>query len=100
MPAYMVGSFTITNPEGFAPYGGPAMERVVANGGEPLVIDTASEVIEGEPRQVTIVLRFPNKEAAHAWYNDPEYRKIIHLRQENAEGTIVFVDGVPAPGAS
>jgi uncharacterized protein (DUF1330 family) len=96
MPAYMVGSFTITNPEGFAPYGGPAMERVMAHGGEPLVIDTASEAIEGDPRHVTIVLRFPDKDSARAWYNDPEYQEIIHLRQDNAEGTIVFVDGVPS----
>jgi uncharacterized protein (DUF1330 family) len=95
MAAYMVGSFTITNPEGFAPYGGKALERIVANGGEPLVIDTASDVIEGEPRPVTIVLRFPDKQAAQAWYNDPEYQEIIHLRQDNAEGTIVFVDGFP-----
>jgi uncharacterized protein (DUF1330 family) len=38
-------------------------------------------VIEGEPRPVTIVLRFPDKQAAQAWYNDPEYQEIIGFPQ-------------------
>jgi uncharacterized protein (DUF1330 family) len=32
--------------------------------------------------QVGIVLRFADKAAAEAWYNDPDYRKVLPLRDQ------------------
>lgn len=54
--------------------------------------DYNSEVAEGSPSNVSVVLRFASKAAAHAWYNSPEYQAIIHHRTDNSEGIVVFAD--------
>ena len=71
---------------------------IVAHGGEVLVADLESEAVEGEPPHVTVVLRFPNKDAARGWYASPEYQAIKHLRLDNsADGRIVFADEFVLP---
>ena len=92
MTAYLVGSYRITNPEGYKPYVPAAVATLLAHGSELLVGDYASQVLEGEPGNVTIVWKFASKEAAMAWYNSPEYQAIKHLRTDNTEGTAVLVD--------
>jgi uncharacterized protein (DUF1330 family) len=36
----------------------------------------------GTTYQLGIVLRFADKAAADGWYNDPDYRKVLPLRDE------------------
>lgn len=97
MTAYFVASYRITDPAGYEPYVPAVIPTLLAHGCEPLVADYASQVIEGEPGDVTIVLKFASKEAAMAWYNSPEYQAIKHYRTDNSEGTSVLVDQwVPA----
>jgi len=55
-------------------------------------------VIEGEPRPVTVVVRFADKDAARAWYQSDQYQGIVHHRQDNAQGSMVFVHGFVMPG--
>ncbi|NJM30588.1 MAG: DUF1330 domain-containing protein, partial [Rhizobiales bacterium] len=60
-----------------------------------LVRGGALTVLEGDwnlPRAV--VIEFPNREAAEAWYHSPEYQKIIPLRLNSTTGNFVIVDGV------
>jgi uncharacterized protein (DUF1330 family) len=98
MSAYVVGNFKVTNPEGFGPYGPASAETIIAHGGEILAADPGCEPIEGEPRHVSIVLRFEDKDAARAWYQSPEYQAIVHIRHTNAEGTLALADGFSMPG--
>jgi uncharacterized protein (DUF1330 family) len=37
------------------------------------------------------ILEFPSLEQAKAWYNDPEYAHMIHLRQTGADADIVVL---------
>lgn len=82
----------IKNPEAFAAYPPAFLPTIVPHGGEVIVADLASEVLEGEPLPITIVMRFPDKESIRAWYNSDEYQSIIHLRHDNADGTAVITD--------
>jgi hypothetical protein len=41
----------------------------------------------------TIVIKFPTREIAAAWYNSPVYREILPLRLAATEGYAVIVDG-------
>ena len=92
MTAYFIASYRITDPAGFEPYV-PAVNPILqAHGCEVLVAEHASEAVEGEPGEVTVVLKFASKEAGWAWYNSPEYQAIVHLRTDNSEGTAVLVD--------
>ena len=98
MSAYVIGSFHVHDPEGFAPYGpASAQSDPTPWRGGARRRDLASEVIEGEPLPVTVVMRFPDKDAAHAWYNSDEYRAIRPIRQASAHGTLVLVDEFSMP---
>jgi uncharacterized protein (DUF1330 family) len=97
MSAYVIGSFHVHDPEGFAPYGPASAQSIQPHGGEVLVADFATEAIEGEVLPVTVVMRFPDKAAVHAWYDSEEYRAIRPIRQASAHGTLAFVDEFVMP---
>ncbi|MFQ5982663.1 MAG: DUF1330 domain-containing protein [Woeseiaceae bacterium] len=94
---YVVANFRITDPKAYASYPPAAVPTLIDNGAQILVADLESEAIEGQPDHVTLVIRFPSKDAARAWYSSAEYQDIIHLRTDNIEGQIVLADAFAAP---
>ena len=94
MSAYVVANYKVTNPEGFGPYAQGAQETLAAHGAEVIAVDLDSEVVEGEPYPVTVILKFESKEAMKNWYNSPEYQAVIGLRTDNSEGTMVLLQGM------
>ena len=99
MSGYLIANYNITNPEGYQAYTAAVVPTIMAHGGEILVAGPGSEAVEGEPGTVTVILKFPSKEALRGWYDSPEYQAILHLRTDNSEGHLVFADGFVAPGA-
>ncbi|MDT8398507.1 MAG: DUF1330 domain-containing protein [Pseudomonadales bacterium] len=97
MAAYIVANYRITRPEAFQAYPAAASPTLQAHGAEVLAIDINSEVIEGEPAPVTVVLKFASKDAAKAWYNSPEYQQALPYRTDNSEGFMVLLDSFQAP---
>jgi len=65
------------------PYGG----RFVVHGGGQLVL-------EGTRPGDVIVIEFPDRAQAAAWYGSAEYQEILPLRTDNAVGTVLLIDGV------
>jgi uncharacterized protein (DUF1330 family) len=62
---------------------------------EVLAFTEASEDIEGvSPGSRVVVLRFPDKQAAHHWYNSPEYQSVVQLRLDGTAGFAVLCDGL------
>lgn len=98
MSAYVIVSYDVTDPESFGPYV-PAVGPLIAkHGGEVLVVDAAAETREGEERGVNIVLRFPDMDAARAWYDDPEYAPVRQIRLDNtANNSLTIVHGFVPP---
>ena len=92
MTAYFIASYRITDPAGYGLYVPAVMPTLLAADCEVLAADYASQVIEGEPGEVTVILKFASKAAATAWYDSPEYQAIKHHRIDNSEGTAVLVD--------
>ena len=94
MSAYMIGQIQITDPEEYQKYLAgfyPIFER---HGGRVVGQDPEAEVIEGTwayPR--TIIMRFPSREAAHAWHADPDYQTLAQHRYRSAKVNLVLVDG-------
>ena len=97
MAAYFVVSYRITNPVGYEPYVPAVIPTLLAHGCDILVADYETEVVEGEADHVTVVLKFPTREAAREWYNSAEYQAVKHHRTDNTEGTAVLVDGWVPP---
>jgi uncharacterized protein (DUF1330 family) len=59
--------------------------------------DNDLAVMDGEWQGVVVIVEFPTREQADAWYASEAYQAILALRTENSEGGAVIVDGV-APG--
>jgi uncharacterized protein (DUF1330 family) len=93
MAGYFIANYTITNQSGYKEYVAAVGPGLEAHGAEFIVVDRASELLEGSAGQVTVVLRFATKAAANAWYESPEYQAIKHLRTDNTEGVAVISDG-------
>ncbi len=97
MPAYSVANYKVTNPEAFEAYPPAVIPTILNAGGEVLVADFESEVAEGAPDHVTVVLKFESKDAIKAWYTSEEYEAVKPLRADNTEGMIVLADGFVMP---
>jgi len=60
----------------------PALAVVAKHGGEAVALGSAGTSLYGASRyEIGIVLKFPDKAAVDGWYNDPDYRKLIPLRE-------------------
>ena len=94
----MVFSYSITDPEAYKAYPPAAMQSMGGHDVEVLVADYATEIKEGSPGQVTVVIRFPSKDAANAWYDSEGYKAARALRQAASEGSAVICDEFVMPG--
>ena len=92
MSGYVVANYDITNQEGYQAYIETVMPTLAAHGAEILAADYESEVREGSPGRVTIVIRFESASAAQGWYESPEYQAIVHHRTDNSEGSLVICE--------
>ena len=52
------------------------------------------EVLEGTWPGHLIVIEFPDRARARAWYRSSAYQQILPLRTNNSQGDAVLVDGV------
>lgn len=66
-------------------------------GGEFLVHGPQVEAKEGDWPGTIVVIRFPDLDAARAWYDSPAYQEILLLRTDNIDGEAILVEGV-GPG--
>jgi uncharacterized protein (DUF1330 family) len=56
---------------------------IAKHGGQPIARGSGLGALHGSRKwQVGIVVRFPDEAAAKAWYNDPEYQKVLPLRDQ------------------
>lgn len=51
--------------------------------------------LQAGPEITLIVLGFPDRDRAAAWYASDAYQEILPLRTRNAISTAVLIDGVP-----
>ncbi len=82
-PVYLIASLTVPDMEKYmGEYGLPVFPMLLGAGGEVLVGTPMVEILEGQyTSNWTVVVRFPTEAAAKGWYNSPEYRALIPVRQ-------------------
>ena len=95
MPAYLIGRLNIHNQDWIEEYQPITQALVAKHGGRYLVAGPDFERVEGDgaPPSALVVLEFPTLDAAKAWYNDPEYKPMIELRQGGADTEAFIVQG-------
>ncbi len=92
MAVYIVSRVDITDPERMAGYMQAAPATVEAFGGRYVVRSGNIEVIEGEQHcDRVVVLEFPTREQALAWYNSQDYRSLRDLRWQAAKASIMLL---------
>ena len=92
-PVYYIGTYDIENPELFKEYPVRVRPLLAKYGGQVLASDTAAFVLEGQPRRMNAIIRFPSREAALALYNDPAYQEAKRIRQQSTSHcTMILVD--------
>ena len=92
MAVYYIISYDITDAEDFSSYGPKVIPYVFKFGGEVLASDTNGITVEGNPKQMNAIIKFPSEEAALKCYNDPEYVPIKAIRMRSTKNnTLVLV---------
>jgi len=93
MAAYLISAYTVTGDEdAFAQYRQAGLPILQRYGAEVLVAEEDAPAREGKPAQHTVVVRFPSREAAEAFYESDAYQRVVHLRTDNSEGWLVICD--------
>jgi uncharacterized protein (DUF1330 family) len=94
MAAYVIYQGEVLDAERYDEYKTKAAESILGAGGKYLLRGGDVEVLEGEPPAGrTVVLEFPSKEAAIAWYRSDEYTEIRKIRDGAARARMYVVDG-------
>ena len=92
--AFLIGQITVTNPAGYALYQAQVPKIIEDFGGRYLVRGGQATQVEGRSQgERNVVLEFPSRSSAEAWYASDAYQSIIHHRQNNSTGDLVLVDG-------
>ena len=93
MTAFFLARAEIKDPAKFQEYGQKAGPTIKHYGGEFLVRGKLTELLtEGSASTVAAVAKFPDAEAAAAWYRSPDYQALIPLRDEAADMTIAVYE--------
>jgi uncharacterized protein (DUF1330 family) len=93
MAAYVVVNATITDRDLLDEYVAAAGGTLGAHQVTPHVVTNEATILEGEAGERVVVLEFPSREAAMAWYQSPEYQAIIDKRLKSTKGFLALVDG-------
>ena len=92
--AYLIGQITVTNPQAYSVYSAQVPQTIAAYGGNYLVRGGQATQLEGHAQgERNVVIEFPNREMAEAWYNSEAYQAIIAHRTNNSTGALVLVEG-------
>jgi uncharacterized protein (DUF1330 family) len=93
--AYVISRVSIRDAEAMGRYVDEAPATVAGFGGRYLVRANAATALEGSWEDDRIVvLEFPDRAAALAWYHSPEHRDLRDLGWSAAGATILLADGV------
>lgn len=94
--AYAIGMLTLQNKDWVKDYGPKTAETIKRHGGRYLISGSPPEALEGAayPANVLVVVEFPSLEKAKAWYQDPDYKPLIKLRQSGSSLNLYLMEGV------
>ncbi|MBV9230588.1 MAG: DUF1330 domain-containing protein [Chloroflexi bacterium] len=65
----------------------PFQGRFLVHGGDV-------EKLEGDWAGDLIIIEFPDRHRAQAWYHSEAYQKLLPLRLSNAKGDLILIDTV------
>jgi uncharacterized protein (DUF1330 family) len=99
MPAFIISDVTIKDEAAVAINRARAAASIARYGGRYLVRGGEVQRLEGDWSPNLIVVEFPDRETAQAWYRSPEYAAALELRDRAISRNLILVEGsAPAAG--
>lgn len=100
MAAYLIASVLVKDDKWVPEYAAKVHDIAAKHGGKYLSRSGNIDVLEGEPQEATLIalIQFPNKEAAMAFANDPEYAPFGKARQAGSESRLQVIDDTDLAG--
>ena len=95
MTAYVIASINVTDPDKYKNYMAVSPAAVAAAGGKFIVRGGNLEILEGDwSRPRVVIIEYPTREAAKAFYDSALYVAARAEREGAAEFSMIVVDGV------
>jgi len=91
MAAYVIGEVKVLKPSEMGDYGRKVAEAVAAYGGRYLARGAEPFVLEGGPAHNVLLIEFPDRDAALAWYASPAYREAKALREGKSNLRLIVI---------
>jgi uncharacterized protein (DUF1330 family) len=93
--AYLIADVEVTDTQAYQEYREKVPAAIAAYGGRYLVRGGAVQHLEGRltPHRV-VVLEFPDMTSLKAFYESPQYQRLIPLRQKASRSNLFGVEGV------
>ena len=94
MAHYIIAQIDIQDREKYAQYEAGFMDVFTSYKGKLLSVDENVSLLEGQwPATRTVLIEFPSKEEALAWYESEEYQSLAKHRFAASSADIVIVSG-------
>jgi uncharacterized protein (DUF1330 family) len=94
MAAYVIGDIELTDPAAFQEYRNRVGATVEQYGGRFVVRGGKVDPKEGDWQpHLLVMLEFPTLEQAERWYNSPEYKPLIAMREKAARTQLIIAEG-------
>ena len=95
MPHYLIAQIDIKDREKYAKYEAGFMDVFSSYKGKLISVDENVSLLEGQwPATRTVLIEFPSKEEALAWYESEEYQSLAKHRFAASSADIVIVSGI------
>jgi uncharacterized protein (DUF1330 family) len=100
MAAFLIASVLIKDDKWVPEYAAQVHDIAAKHGGRYLSRSGNIDVLEGDPHEATLIalIEFPNKEAARAFANDPEYAPFGKARQAGSVSRFQLIDDTDLAG--
>lgn len=95
MKAYIIVDVTIHNPSRYEDYKKLTPGSLVPYDGKFIVRGGPSETVEGDwqPGRI-VIIEFPSKEKAKAWWSSEGYEPAKAIRQSTSHTKMILVEGI------
>jgi uncharacterized protein (DUF1330 family) len=93
MAVYLVTSCDITDPEKYAPYVPNVMPILEKYGAEIIAADKNTITVDGDARDLTVVMKFPTSESLNELISDPDYQPWLAIRLASTTNRATLIVG-------
>jgi len=91
MGAYVIANFTTLDQQKLKQYGAAAAETLANYGGEYIAKGNFVELHGKTDFKTTVIIAFPDSEAANNWYHSEPYQQLIELRSQAMQAQFQLV---------